>query len=404
MENFKLATFEEAIEDLKNGKMIIVIDDESRENEGDLVCLAQTITPAQITFMAKEASGLICLSMEEKQVQRIDLEQMCQENTDKKRTAFTISIDAKEGTTTGISAADRALTIKLAASKKAKPGDFVRPGHIFPLEARTGGVLERAGHTEAAVDLAGFAGAEVKAGVICEIMNEDGTMARLPELINFAKKHNLKILTIEEVIRHRRSVEKNVKMLVDTTLPTEYGDFHIYLYEDAYEKKTHLAFVKGEIKAGVPTLVRVHSECLTGDIFASRKCDCGSQLHAALTMIEKEGAGVLLYMRQEGRGIGLENKIKAYKLQTEKGMDTVQANEALGFAADLRDYGIGAQILVDLGITKMRLMTNNPKKVIGLNGYGLEIVERVQIEIAPNEVNRKYLEVKRVKLGHLLHL
>jgi len=404
MTEFTLSTVDEALTDFKAGKMLIIVDDEGRENEGDLVCLAEKVNSEHIAFMAKQGGGLICLALDATQTEKLELEPIVDKNSDKYRTAFTLSIDARQGVTTGISAGDRVITILKAVSENAKPSDFIRPGHIFPLEAKPGGVLERAGHTEAAVDMAKFAGAKVGAGVICEIMNDDGTMARMPQLIEFAKKNNLKILTIEEIIRYRRRTEILIDHVVNTTLPTIYGDFMLHLYEDKIDKKLHLAFVKGEIKKSEPTLVRVHSECLTGDIFASLKCDCGSQLHAAMEMISKEGKGVLVYMRQEGRGIGLANKIKAYKLQTEEGLDTVEANEALGFPADLRDYGIGAQILADLGVTKIKLLTNNPKKVIGLKGYGLEIIERVPIEIAPNEINKKYLETKKVKLGHLLHM
>ncbi|MCX7698511.1 MAG: bifunctional 3,4-dihydroxy-2-butanone-4-phosphate synthase/GTP cyclohydrolase II [Candidatus Goldbacteria bacterium] len=404
MEDFKLNTIEEALEDLKQGKMIIVVDDEDRENEGDLVCLADKITPEIITFMAKEGSGLICLAMEEQQIKKLGLGPMVAENEDKHRTAFAISIDAKHGITTGISAHDRALTIKKAVAKDAKPDDFIKPGHIFPLIARRGCVLERAGHTEAAVDLARLAGCEVKAGVICEILNEDGTMARLPQLIEFAQKHKLKIISIAALIKYRREKEILIKKIEQTILPTKYGDFKLILYSDKCEGKIHLAMVKGEIKSDEPVLTRVHSECLTGDVLGSLKCDCGEQLHVALSIIAKEGKGVLLYMRQEGRGIGLINKIRAYKLQEEHSLDTVEANKALGFPDDLRDYGIGAQILYDLGVRKMRLLTNNPKKIVGLSGYGLEVVERVPIEVTPNEINKKYLQTKRDKLGHILHI
>jgi 3,4-dihydroxy 2-butanone 4-phosphate synthase/GTP cyclohydrolase II len=404
MAEFRLNTIEEALDDLKQGKMIIVVDDEDRENEGDLICLADKITPEIITFMAKEGSGLICLAMEESQIKKLGLGPMVSENQDKRRTAFTVSIDARHGITTGISAADRAFTIKNAVAKDAKPDDFIKPGHIFPLIARAGCVLERAGHTEAAVDLARLAGCVVKAGVICEILNEDGSMARMPQLIEFAKKYNLKIITIASLIQYRRKNEILIEKLEKIILPTKYGEFELSLYSDKCEGKVHLAIVKGEINSAEPVLTRVHSECLTGDVFGSLRCDCGDQLHAALSMIEKEKRGVLLYMRQEGRGIGLTNKIKAYKLQYERSLDTVEANNALGFPDDLRDYGIGAQILYDLGVRKMRLMTNNPKKIVGLSGYGLEVVERVPIEIPPNEMNKKYLQTKKEKLGHILHI
>ncbi len=404
MKKLKLATVEECITELKKGKMIIVVDDKSRENEGDLICLAEKVTPKIITFMAKKGSGLICLAMEETQIKKLNLDMMVEQNEDRHRTAFTVSIDARHGITTGISAYDRALTIKKAVANDAKPQDFVKPGHIFPLVARKGGVLERAGHTEAAVDLAKLSGAKIYAGVICEIIKEDGKMARLPELIDFAKKYNLKILTIEQLINYRRKNEILIERIEEINLPTKYGDFRLILYSDKVEEKLHLALIKGNIKSNEPVLTRVHSECLTGDILGSLRCDCGDQLNKALQMIQKEGKGVLLYMRQEGRGIGLAAKIKAYKLQMEKGLDTVEANKALGFKDDLRDYGIGAQILFDIGVRKIKLMTNNPKKIVGLSGYGLEIVKRVPIEIKPNKINKKYLETKKEKLGHILHI
>ncbi len=404
MSRIKLATVETGIKELQKGKMIIVVDDENRENEGDLICLAEKITPVQITFMAKQASGLVCLAMEKEQIEKLKLDQMVARNKESMRTAFTVSIDASEGITTGISAADRALTIKKAASKEALPEDFVRPGHIFPLEAKSGGVLERTGHTEAAVDLAGFAKAKVKAGVICEILNDDGTMARLPQLVPFAKKHGMVIISVEDIIKYRRKREVLIERLVETRLPTIYGEFKIMIYTDKQGNDLHVALVKGDIKPHDNVLVRVHSECLTGDILGSLKCDCGDQLHTALTNIKHSKKGILLYMRQEGRGIGLVNKIKAYKLQNEQGLDTVEANRALGLPADMRDYGIGAQILYDLGVRKMKLMTNNPKKLIGLRGYGLEITGRVPLEIKANNINKKYLKTKKEKMGHLLHV
>jgi 3,4-dihydroxy 2-butanone 4-phosphate synthase/GTP cyclohydrolase II len=404
MKKFKLAAVEDAVKDLKKGKMIIVVDDENRENEGDLICLAEKVTAAHITFMAKQASGLICLAMERSQVEKLDLDQMVAKNRESMRTAFTVSIDASSGVTTGISAADRALTIRKAVSIKAVPDDFVKPGHIFPLDAKPGGVLERTGHTEAAVDLAGFAGATVKAGVICEILNDNGTMARMAELKIFAAKHTLKIISVEDIIRYRRKNEILVERLVETMLPTKYGDFKIIIYTDKQAHDLHVALVKGDITAKDDVLVRVHSECLTGDIFASLKCDCGDQLHAALDRIKHAKKGILLYMRQEGRGIGLVNKIRAYKLQNEQGLDTVEANMALGLPVDMRDYGIGAQILYDLGVRRMRVMTNNPKKLVGLKGYGLEITGREPIEIKPNSMNKKYLMTKKAKMGHLLHV
>ncbi|HDQ25181.1 MAG TPA: bifunctional 3,4-dihydroxy-2-butanone-4-phosphate synthase/GTP cyclohydrolase II [bacterium] len=402
--DYAFAKVEEAVEALKNGRMIIVVDDEDRENEGDLICLAEMVTPEIITFMAKQGSGLICLALEEKQLKKLNIGRMVEENEDKHRTAFTVSIDAAEGVSTGISAQDRALTIKKAVSPDAKPSDFVKPGHIFPLAAKSGCVLERAGHTEAAVDLARMAGAAVNAGVICEILNEDGTMARIPQLLEFAKKHGLKIITIESVIGYRRKNEKLVELVEQITLPTKYGEFKLRLYMDNCEGNLHIALIKGDVKPDEPVLTRVHSECLTGDILGSLKCDCGDQLHSALEMIGKEKTGVLLYMRQEGRGIGLANKIRAYKLQVEKGLDTVEANHALGFPDDLRDYGIGAQILLDLGLKKLKLITNNPRKIVGLGGYGLEITDRVSVEISPNDSNRKYLKTKMEKLGHMLHM
>jgi len=398
---YKFNTISEAIEDIKKGKIVILVDDEDRENEGDLTIAAEKITPEAINFMAKYGRGLICLSLTPEKVKALNLPMMADMNMSKFGTAFTVSIEASKGVTTGISAHDRAKTIKTAINPKAKPGDIVSPGHIFPLKAQPGGVLQRAGQTEGSVDLARLAGLN-PAGVICEIMNEDGTMSRVPQLSKFARKHGLKMVTIKDLIQYRMRNECLVTRLATTTLPTVYGgEFTAIAFGNLVDDSLHIALVKGDISPDEEILVRVHSECLTGDVFASKRCDCGDQLHKALAMIKKEGKGVLLYMKQEGRGIGIVNKLKAYALQ-DKGLDTVEANVKLGFKPDLRDYGIGAQILVNLGVSKMRLMTNNPKKLIGLEGYGLRIVERVPIEMKPHEKNIKYLSVKKKKLGHIL--
>lgn len=407
MSEFKFNTIEEAIEDIREGKMVIVVDDEDRENEGDLVIAAEKVTPEAINFMAKYGRGLICMPIIRERLEELRIPLMVTENTDPHETAFTVTVDAKHGTTTGISAYDRALTVKTILDPKTKPEDLRRPGHLFLLMAREGGVLKRAGHTEAAVDLARLAGL-YPAGVICEIMNDDGTMARLPQLFEFAQKHGLKIITIKDLIAYRFKRERLVERVVeDVDLPTRWGHFKAIAYRSILDRDDdhllHIALVKGEVAGKENVLVRVHSECLTGDVFNSLRCDCGDQLHKAMQMIEEEGMGVLLYMRQEGRGIGLINKLKAYKLQ-EKGLDTVDANVVLGFPPDLRDYGIGAQILADLGLSTIRLITNNPRKIVGLEGYGLKVVERVPIEVEPNAYNEGYLKAKAEKLGHLICL
>ena len=399
-QEFQFNTIDEAIEAIRRGEIVIVVDDEDRENEGDFIAAAELITPEKVNFMAKHGRGLICVAMTPERLEELDLQPMVTENTAHLGTNFTVSVDAKKNTTTGISAFDRAQTIKTLIDPATKPSDLARPGHVFPLRAQEGGVLRRAGHTEAVIDLTRLAGL-YPAGVLCEIMDEDGSMARIPRLMEIAREFNLKIITIKDLIAYRSQKEKLVRKLVTTRLPTRFGEFTLHLYESEVDAYHHVALVKGEINPDEPILVRVHSQCLTGDIFHSLRCDCGDQLEQALHMINERGQGVLLYMRQEGRGIGLVNKIKAYHLQ-DKGMDTVEANEALGFKADLRDYGIGAQILKDLGVKKIELLTNNPRKVIGLKGYGLEIVKRVPIEIPPNKVNLKYLTTKRDKLGHLI--
>jgi len=397
-----LASIAEAIEDIKAGKFVIIVDDEDRENEGDLALAAEKVTKEAINFMAKHGRGLICLPVIGKRLDELGIPMMVGENTSKFSTAFSVSVDAKHGTTTGISAADRAQTVKTMIDPKTKPEDLVRPGHVFPLRAREGGVLVRAGQTEAIVDLAKLAGL-YPAGVICEVMNEDGSMARLPQLEVMADKFGIKIITVADLIAHRRRHEKLVHRVAETKLPTPHGEFSAIAYKSDTDPDEHLALVMGDISTEEPVLVRVHSECLTGDVFGSLRCDCGEQVALAMQSIAKEGRGVFLYMRQEGRGIGFHNKMRAYALQ-DKGLDTVEANLSLGFASDLRDYGIGAQILADLGLRQIRLLTNNPKKVIGLEGYGLKVVETLPIITTPNPYNRGYLETKQRKLGHRLKI
>jgi 3,4-dihydroxy 2-butanone 4-phosphate synthase/GTP cyclohydrolase II len=397
----KTISVEQAVEEIKAGRMIIIVDDEDRENEGDLMVVAEKVTPEIVNFMTRHGRGLICLPLTRERLEELHLPLMVADNTARYQTAFTVSIDAKQGVTTGISAYDRAKTILAAIDPKTKPEDLARPGHIFPLQAREGGVLARAGQTEAAVDLARLAGL-APAGVICEIMNEDGSMARMPQLELFSREHAIPILTIADLIRYRMNHETLVRKLEEADMPTSRGHFRLVLYEDVIRKEHHAALVKGEIRPDEPTLVRAHSQCLTGDTFGSSRCDCGEQLRQSMAMIEKEGRGVVLYiLNQEGRGIGLVNKIRAYALQ-DAGADTVEANHQLGFKTDQRDYGIGAQILVALGVHKLRLITNNPRKFIGLAGYGLEIVERVPLEVEPNACNIKYLKTKKEKMGHIL--
>ena len=391
---------ENVLADIRKGRTVIVVDDENRENEGDLIFAAEKATRQNVSFMVRYTSGVICVPMEGADLDRLELPLMTQQNMERMRTAYTVSVDAANGVTTGISAADRARTIRLLADPRTRAADLVRPGHVFPLRYRDGGVLRRAGHTEAAIDLVRLAGLR-PAGVLAEIVNDDGTMARLPQLLKFAKKHQLKICSIAALIEFRRTREKLVEPVEVVKMPTDYGDFDLHLYRSKVDGQHHVALVRGDVTGKQGVLVRVHSECLTGDVFGSRRCDCGPQLHTAMRQVAEAGTGVILYMRQEGRGIGLAPKIQAYKLQ-EQGYDTVEANEKLGYGMDLREYGLGAQILVDLGLKKIRLLTNNPKKLVGLEGYGLEIVEQVPIRVKPNPHNARYLKTKREKMGHLL--
>ena len=401
-DNKGFSSIESAIGDIKKGRMVIVVDDPGRENEGDLICAAEKVTPEIINFMAKHGRGLICVPVIGSRLDELNIGSMVSNPNEVKEAAFTVSVDYVHGTTTGISAHDRAATIKNMVNKKAGPEDFAKPGHVFPLRYKEGGVLVRTGHTEAAVDLARLAGL-YPAGVICEIMHENGTMARTPELMKFAKKRKLNLITIEDLIAYRRKTEKLVVCETEVDLPTRHGSFRLNLYKDVIANEHHLAIVKGDVRKRSDVLVRVHSSCETGDIFHSLRCDCGEQLEKALEMIESEGLGVVLYMHQEGRGIGLAKKIHAYRLQQKEGLDTVEANLALGFEPDLRDYGIGAQILSDLGLSTIRLMTNNPRKIIGLEGYGLRVTKRIPVEMRPNKSNQRYLKTKKEKLGHLIH-
>tara|TARA_B100000614_G_scaffold23795_1_gene18688 strand:+ start:276 stop:1475 length:1200 start_codon:yes stop_codon:yes gene_type:complete len=397
----KFDSISSAIKEIKSGGMVVVLDNEDRENEGDLVMASDAVSPANINFMAKEGRGLICISVSNTRAKKLDLEPMQQKNTSLHETAFTVSVDAVKGTTTGISASDRCKTVKTIVSDTTLPTDLARPGHIFPIVGRNGGVLRRAGHTEASMDLAQLAGFS-RSGVICEIIGDDGEMLRGTELMEFAKKHSLKIISIEDLIRFRRKKESIIKKVEKIKLPTKFGEFDLHMYDDIYNNKVHFGLTFGKINTKKPILIRVHSECLTGDIFHSLRCDCGSQLDFAMKKIVKEGSGIIVYLRQEGRGIGIKNKIKAYKLQQEKNMDTVEANNALGFKADLRDYGVGAQILKDLGAKELIVMTNNPKKLIGLEGHDLKITKRLPVVIKPSKHNEKYLSVKKKKLNHIL--